>query len=75
MTDTGTRSPLLTESEAIAWLRLDGPSGPKNPAGTLKYYRDHRLLRAVRISRTMMYPVWELERFLHRLAEREGGVV
>ena len=36
---------LLTEQEAIRFLRLD-VDGPKDPSATLKYYRDEGLLRA-----------------------------
>ena len=35
---------LLTEEEAIKYLRLD-VNGPKNPKSTLKYYRDKGFLR------------------------------
>jgi hypothetical protein len=62
-------SPVLTEEETIRWLRLD-VNGPKNPAGTLKHYRQAKLLRAVRIGRQWRYSVAELHKFLERLAER-----
>jgi hypothetical protein len=64
------RSPLLTEREAIAWLRLDEPGGPRDPAGTIKYYRDRSLLRAVRVGRHLRYPLKELEAFVGRLLEK-----
>lgn len=64
-------SPLLTEHEACEWLRLTDPGGPKDPAGTLRFYRQKRLLRGVRIGRRMRYHVSELERFCVRLMERE----
>ena len=63
-------SPVLTEAEAIRWLRLDA-NGPKNPRGTLKFYRQAKLLKAVRIGRQWRYTLPELNRFLERLAERE----
>lgn len=66
-------TPLLTEAEAIRYLRLDEPDGPRDPSGTLRYYRQRGLLRGVRVGRQMRYTRWELEQFLHRLAERDGG--
>ena len=63
-------SPILTEAEAIQWLRLD-VDGPKDPAGTLKFYRQSKLLRGVRIGRQFRYPVAELEAFVQRLLERK----
>jgi hypothetical protein len=71
-----TLSPILTEAEAIHYLRLD-VEGPKNPRGTLKYYRDHKLLRAARIGRKLRYPIAELDalvaRLIGRSTEREGA--
>ncbi len=66
---TEIHSPILTEAEAIHWLRLD-VKGPKNPSGTLKFYRDRGLLRGVRIGRQFRYPITELEKFVARLVER-----
>lgn len=68
-------SPVLTEEEAIAWLRLD-VDGPRNPRGTLKFYRQRKLLRAVRIGRQWRYTLSELNAFLERLlqkADRQEG--
>jgi len=65
------RSPLLTESELIQWLRLDEPGGPKNPSATIKFYRQRGLLKGVRIGRHLRYPLAEAERFVERLVERE----
>jgi len=62
-------SPLLTEKEAIRWLRLD-ETGVKNPRGSLKRYRELHGLRGMRIGRCMRYPIWELERFVQREFER-----
>ena len=39
---------LLTEDEAIRYLRLD-IGDPRNPSNTLKYYKDRGVLRGVRI--------------------------
>jgi hypothetical protein len=64
------QSPLLTEAEAAAWLRLTEPGGPRCPAGTIKFYRSRGLLRGVRVGRRMLYPRKELERFIDRLLER-----
>lgn len=63
-------SPVLTEREAAEWLRLTEPDGPRDWRGTLKYYRDAKLLRGVRIGRQYRYPIAELEKFLVRLLER-----
>jgi hypothetical protein len=65
-----TNSPILSEAEAIAWLKLDGPHGPKDPSATLKFYRSKGLLRGARIGRSLKYPRWELEAFVRRLVER-----
>ena len=60
---------LLTEDEAIRYLRLD-VSGPKNPPGTLKYYRDQGVLRAVRIGRNLRYPRRELDAMVEKLLQK-----
>ncbi len=63
-------SPLLTVQEAIRWLRLDEPGGPRDPAQTLKRYRDMGLLRGTRIGRAMRYHISDLERFVAKQSER-----
>ena len=60
---------LLTEEEAIRYLRLD-VNGPQNPSGTLKYYRQKGLLRGVRIGRNLRYPRKELDCMIDKLLER-----
>ena len=60
---------LLTEDEAVRYLRLD-VSGPRNPAGTLKYYRDQGVLRAVRIGRNLRYPRRELDSMVDKLLQK-----
>lgn len=65
-------SPVLTESEAISWLRLDEPGGPRHPSATLKFYRAQGLLKGTRIGRQMRYSVSELEAFVQRLTDRGG---
>ena len=57
---------VLTESEAIRFLRLD-ICGLKNPHMTLKYYRDKGLLKATKISKKNCYTKTELLRFLDEL--------
>lgn len=67
----GTYSPapeLMTESEAIRYLRLD-TINIKNPDETLKRYRDDGLLRATQVSKRLFYRRVELDRFLERLTE------
>jgi len=50
-----------TEEEAIRYLRLDGD---RNPARTLKYYREKGLLKATNIGRHLLYRRVELDKFL-----------
>ncbi len=64
---------LLTEDEAIRYLRLD-IDGPHNPNGTLKYYRDQGVLRAVRIGRNLRYPRKELDLMVEKLFDRNRGL-
>lgn len=54
---------LLTETEAIRYLRLD-TIGHKRPSNTLRYYRAKRKLRATRIGKGLFYTRRELDRFL-----------
>ena len=63
-------SPLLTEREAISWLRLDEPGGPSCPEASLKRYRDIGLLRCIRVGRAARYHIDDLRAFLDRLRER-----
>ena len=62
---------LLTENEAIRYLRLD-INGPQNPAGTLKYYRDRGFLKAVRIGRNLRYPRKSLDGMVEILLEKRS---
>ena len=59
---------VLTEAEAATYLRLD-LIDVKDPAATLRYYRDQGLLRATQIGKAVRYRRVELERFLDRLTE------
>jgi len=59
---------LLTEEEAIRYLRLD-TVGHKHPERTLKHYRDRRLLRPTRLGKKLFYSVWELESFIKKVTE------
>jgi transposase len=59
--------PLLTEEEAIRYLRLDTIRGLKNPAETLARYRATGLLRGTQVSKSIFYRRIELDRFLDRL--------
>lgn len=52
---------LLTEQEAIVFLRLDTEN---NPSRTLKYYRDKNQLRGVKIGTNFLYPKSELLSFI-----------
>lgn len=60
---------LLTEEEAIRFLRLDTVN-IKNPVGTLRRYREAGLLHGVQISKRIFYKRTELEHFVDRLMEQ-----
>lgn len=57
---------LLTEAEAVRYLRLD-EIGTKDAAGALRYYRKKGLLKATQIGKCIRYRRIELERFLERV--------
>ena len=57
--------PVLTEEEAIRFLRID-TIDLKHPEHTLRRYRDAGLLRCVQISKRIFYPVDELLVFIQR---------
>lgn len=59
---------LLTENEAIRFLRLDGID-VEDPANTLRYYRKKGLLQATQVGKCIRYRRIELERLLERLTE------
>lgn len=54
---------LMTEDEAIRYLRLD-QTDVDDPSRTLRYYREQGLLRATQVGRCLRYRRVELERFL-----------
>lgn len=58
---------LLTEEEAIRYLRLDTIAGLKNPGETLARYRANGMLRGTQVSKRIFYRRVELDRFLDRL--------
>ncbi|MBI1826089.1 MAG: helix-turn-helix domain-containing protein [Planctomycetes bacterium] len=58
---------LLTEDEAIRYLRLDTIRGLRNPDETLARYRATGLLRGTQVSKSLFYRRVELDRFLERL--------
>jgi len=59
---------LLTEAEAILYLRLD-TVGINDPGATLRRYREQNLLRGTQISKRIFYRRIELDRFLERQTE------
>ena len=63
---------LLTEHEAVQFLRLD-VEGPDNPTKTLQYYREQGLLRGTRVGKRLRYQRKELLSFLDKLTERTNG--
>jgi len=56
---------VLTESEAVRYLRLD-LIDVKDPADTLRYYRKAGLLRATQLGKAVRYRRSELDSFLDR---------
>jgi len=66
MPDGSIMPELLTEQEAIIWLRLEDEN---NPSRTLKYYRDKGQLRAVKIGTNLLYPKSELLKFVEVATE------
>lgn len=58
---------LLTEEEAVRYLRLDTIRGLRNPCHTLARYRALGLLRGTQVSKSVFYRRVELDRFLDRL--------
>jgi hypothetical protein len=63
---------LLTEREAIEFLRLD-IDGPDHPEMTLDYYRREGLLRATRVGKRIRYSKNELLQLLDRLTDRTNN--
>ncbi len=59
---------LLTEDEAVRYLRLDTIS-ISDTSATLRRYRERRLLRGTQISKRIFYRRSELERFIERVTE------
>lgn len=57
---------LLTEEEAIRYLRLDTITGLRNPKETLARYRASGMLRGTQVSKRVFYRRVELERVLER---------
>jgi hypothetical protein len=59
---------LLTEEEAIRYLRLD-LIDTDSPSNTLRHYRRIGLLRATQVGKCLRYRRIELEKLLDRLTE------
>jgi hypothetical protein len=59
---------LLTEAEAIRYLRLD-TIDIKDPSATLRNYRKRGLLKGTQVSKSILYLRIELDAFLDRLTE------
>ncbi|MCC6678947.1 MAG: helix-turn-helix domain-containing protein [Phycisphaerales bacterium] len=59
---------LLTEEEAIRYLRLD-LIDVESPEDTLRRYRRQGLVRGTQVGRCVRYRRSELERFLERITE------
>jgi len=63
---------LLTEDEAIQFLRLD-VDGPKDPSLSLRYYREHGLLKGTKVGKRIRYRKQELIRFLDILDTQDNS--
>ena len=64
---------LLTEAEALKFLRLD-TNGTQNLKEALKHLREHHGLRPTRgIGKTLKYQKKELLRFLDHMTEKANG--
>ena len=63
---------LMTEEEAIKFLRLDD-GNTKRPTLTLQYYRSEGLLKATRVGKRLRYLKSELFQFLDLLTQRTEG--
>ena len=61
-------SPVLTESEAVQYLRLD-ETGVKDPCHSLRRYRLRGLVRGVQLGRKICYHIDELNALIHKLME------
>lgn len=59
---------LLTEAEAIRYLRLDTVA-IRNPGATLRRYREAGTLRGTQVSKRVFYRRQELDEFLGRQTE------
>jgi hypothetical protein len=59
---------LLTEREAIVYLRLDEVD-VKHPDATLRRYRELGLLRGTQVGKAIRYRRVELEKFLDRITD------
>jgi len=64
----GLPSDLLTEAEAIRYLRLDTVK-IGDPAGSLRRYRDLGHLRGTQVSKRVFYRRGELDAFLAKLTD------
>jgi hypothetical protein len=59
---------LLTEAEAIRYLRLD-IDGPAKPENTLRYYREKKKLKGTRIGKRVLYTRKALDEFLEKMTK------
>lgn len=60
---------VLTEDEAIRYLRLDSQKNT-DPANTLRNYRDKGKLKATFIGKNLLYSRKELDRFVEVLTNK-----
>ncbi len=65
---------LMTEEEAIKFLRLDD-GGTKHPETTLEYYRSEGRLRGTKVGKRLRYLKSELISFLEYQTQYSNGDV
>ena len=65
---------LLTEEDAIRYLRLDIDSSSDN-AQTLRYYREKGILIAIRVGRANRYRRIDLDAFLEKKSRLKNNML
>ena len=65
---------VMTEEEAIKFLRLDD-GGTKHPATTLEYYRSEGVLNGTKVGKRLRYLKSELLNFLEVQTQRTNGEI
>lgn len=56
---------LLTEAEAICYLRIDEQKA--NAHKTLQYYREQKILKSTKIGKNLLYSKIALDQFIEKM--------